>query len=107
MAKIVGDVTRAIETEVKPSLKNTSEHRGFCLALSEVNVRFGTKSLVLNPDEPGAIEVLEAGPRVCPDCGAEMQKRRATLASGEPRVAWVCECNPDEVEEPLVAEDGI
>lgn len=97
MAKIVGDITRAIETELKPKLKNTSAHLGFCLALSEVNIRLGVKSVVFDPDEPGTIEVLKDGPRVCPDCGAVMQKRKATLASGELRVAWVCECDPAAV----------
>jgi len=107
MAKVVGDVTRAIEIELKPKLKDTSAHLGFCTALSEVNIRLGVKSVVFDPDEPGTIEVLEAGPLACPHCGAEMHKRRATLATGEPRVAWICECDPDEVEEPLLAEDGI
>ena len=97
MAKIVGDVTRAIETELKPTLKSTGAHLGFCQALSEVNIRLGVKSVVFDPDEPGTVEVLKDGPRVCLDCGAVMQKRKATLASGELRVAWVCECDPAAV----------
>lgn len=100
MAKIVGDVTRAIEAELKSKLKNTASHLGFCLALSEVNIRLGIDGVVFDPSEPGTIEVLDTGPRVCPDCGAEMKKRRATLASGEPRVAWICECNPGDPSEP-------
>lgn len=49
MKQIVGEVTAAIEFDLKPGLKNTSEHKGFCTALAAVNERLGIEAVALVP----------------------------------------------------------
>lgn len=97
MSKVVCEVVRAIEADLKPKLRSTPEHKGFALGLSEVLTRLGPDSVVFDPNEPGTIEVLPET-RSCPDCGAVLKKKRAELA-GTPCVAWVCECDPDDIDE--------
>lgn len=85
MKQIVGEVTAAIETDLKPGLKSTAEHKGFCTALSAVNDRLGKDSVVGGLEDPGA--------PVCPDCGAVVVKLLDWDGIGEERlVPWACDC---------------
>lgn len=97
----VRDVTKQIEDQVKPTLKNTSEHKGFCIALAAVN------------DAVGDVEaVLTEGyrPPICPDCHTAMIKKQGTNSAGIDVIAWICECIPvvpeQEGKEPEDVEGG-
>ena len=81
----VRDITMEIEGSVKPTLKNTSEHKGFCIALAAVNNWIGEVSI---PD------FNESGLLICPDCGVVMVKKQGTNRAGEEGVAWTCACEP-------------
>ena len=85
MKQIVGEVTAAIETELKPGLANTAEHKGFCTALAAVKERLGKDSVVVGPEESGS--------PICPDCGAVIVKLLDWDGIGEERlVPWACDC---------------
>lgn len=88
MKQIVGEVAAAIEREIKPTLANTAEHKGFCTALAAVNERLGKESIVVRPGELRF--------PVCPDCGVVMEKGVSTdFGLPSPTVVWTCECVPD------------
>lgn len=56
--KTVQGILDAIETELKPTLRNTDQHKGFCLALAEASIRLGGDKVLFDPAEPGSVEVL-------------------------------------------------
>ena len=68
MARTLWDVIAEIERDLKPALKNTSEHQGFSGALSEIIARMGADHPVLE-----AGDVFVGGDAQvtlkCPDCG--------------------------------------
>jgi hypothetical protein len=55
MKLIVGEVTAAIERDIKPGLASTAEHKGFCTALAAVNDRLGIDSVVVGPEASEAV----------------------------------------------------
>ncbi len=83
--RLVSDIIKEIEGEVKPTLKNTSEHKGFCVALAAVNTAIGGVHM------PTPDEYMKP---VCPDCGVVMVKKQGTNRSGEEGIAWTCGCEP-------------
>lgn len=97
----VRDVTKLIEDRVKPTLKNTSEHKGFCIALAAVNEAVGDARAILTEGY---------SPPMCPDCGAAMIKKQGTNSAGVDVIAWICECVPvvpeQEDDEPEDVEGG-
>lgn len=106
MGQTIGEITAGIERNIKPTLTGRDQHLGFCTALEHVNKELGAETLV----GEGEIVARAVEVRICPDCGAELKKRKATLASGDLRTAWICECDPEAIPEsgpPSVAEGSV
>jgi hypothetical protein len=97
MGQTIGQITAGIEARIKPTLTGRDQHLGFCKALEHVNKELGPDMIVGD----GEIVACAVEGRICPDCKAVMVKRRATTEAGEIRVAWVCECDPDAVSNPI------
>ncbi len=95
MGRTIREITAGIEARIKPTLTGRDQHLGFCKALEHVNKELGPDTVVGD----GEIVARAVEGRICPDCNAVMVKRKATLASGDLRVAWICECDPEAIPE--------
>lgn len=111
MTKRMGDIIRQLDRDVKPGLKNTDEHRGFCLALSEIGARVGEDHPILEAGDT----FISAGAEItikCPDCGdIETGEIKQGSEGFEVVIAPLGETEPgpvvtptDEPEEPEVHE---
>ncbi len=95
MGQTIREITAGIEARIKPTLTGRDQHLGFCTALEHVNKDLGPDTIV----GPALDVVVPLAVRVCPDCGVALVKRKATLASGDLKTAWICECDPESIPE--------
>lgn len=101
MQKTVREIIATIDAKVRPGLTGTNQILGFCTAMAAVLEEFGPETLI--GDELVVARAVEG--RICPDCDAVMVKRRATTEAGEIRVAWICDCDPENELTPAAAEN--
>jgi hypothetical protein len=92
---IVRTRIKEIEDRLKPALRGKDQVLGFCTALSAVLEDFGPDTILNEGVSVEVIVPLEI--HTCPDCGIALRKCRAETETGGVKVAWVCDCDPDDL----------